>query len=587
MIASAQMLRSQRRFFLRSLFGADKKDHESKSKSQTKFGAVRAQNVKPISKPNPKKIDEFWAVRSDAMLPSARMQQMVNEGRLRPDPAQLRVAQVLDRLAKRAMKSAEGDQNSRGGGVYIYGSPGTGKTLVMDVLYECGIVTRQRRVHFHEFLVQMHQRIAALNKLRRDPSLRDGVHDEWLQDILDSFDLDSDEFDVIKALAFAVSREAQLLCFDEFQLTDIGDVVLLTRLLEETWKLGVTVCATSNRHPDELYQNGIQRQEILVPFLRRFLHAQMDIVDLDSDRDYRLLHDDVVDDGAHTVADSTDGDVGVQEEIQHTKGGHLPPVTRDLSDFEHMWQHSILHLEQETTLDLEVGFGRTMRVDRCAHRAACFDFNALMDQPLSAVDYQAVMRQFDTVLLANVPKLTLARRDVLRRFITFVDEAYQHSCRLLLHVPTRIDRVADIFADRQSDSVVDEVFAWQRTASRLSEMGSIEWQEARALDRERHAHLINLARRVYHEADSDHDGKASPSEAAAAVQHVRQTMGDIDANKAENDVHLRKALQAQTVDEFVACVARVRLRPTLLDKSGKTKETEATRCAVQATPAPL
>ncbi|SPQ95978.1 unnamed protein product (mitochondrion) [Plasmodiophora brassicae] len=298
-------------------------------------------------------------------------------------------------------------------GLYIYGSPGTGKTLLMDMLYDCASVKHKRRVHFNSFMVNVHERIHRWRLSR-----------------------DTDAADPIPPLAHGIGAEAHLLCFDEFQVTDVADAMIIRRLFDVLFEHGIVVVATSNRAPNELYKNGLQR-ELFVPFIDQ-LAQRCDVVNLDTDVDYRT--------------------VGAQLTGTYFQPDNVEQRRAFLSAFE-----TVTHNAAPEKRDIPVGQGRTLHV-RCCVR-----------------DYAAIAREFHTVFLDGVPHFSIESRNVMRRFIVLVDELYQRKVRLVClaaALPTELFQ-------RSDNQAYDEGFAFDRCVSRLIEMQSKEYIVAGDLARKK------------------------------------------------------------------------------------------------------
>lgn len=349
-------------------------------------------------------------------------------------------------------------------GLYLYGDVGTGKTMLMDLFYLSlpPSVTRRRRVHFHAFMIDVHKRIHAA---KAEMSVQDGG-------------------DPIAPVARDLAREAYVLCFDEFQVTDIADAMILRRLFENLLRYGVVMVITSNRHPDDLYKNGIQRSSF-IPAIE-LLKSRFQVTDLDSGTDYRRI----------------------PRALSHVYYSPLTPenkaeIDRIFRSLTTPSSSSSSRTDPVVTNRPLTTFGRTIYVPLSTSRVARFTFEELCARPLSAADYLEITRTFGTIFITDVPKLDIGRKDVARRFITFIDTCYESKTKLfvLSEVP-----IFQIFSDdgtpgkgQISDhmrSVMDdlglppevvgassmftgeeEIFAFARACSRLVQMGSKEWAE--------------------------------------------------------------------------------------------------------------
>lgn len=312
-------------------------------------------------------------------------------------------------------------------GIYFWGGVGCGKTMCMDMFFDCcqGHVKRKRRVHFHSFMLECHGR---MHKFKQSPQTKDQ--------------------DPIALLADMIMKEATLLCFDEFQVTDVADALIMKRLFGFLIKNGVVVVATSNRPPKDLYYNGIQRQ-LFVPFIE-YLERTSDVHNLQSPTDYRLLAEAV--EGGFTYMLPNDPKRSERYQTlfsQLTKGEPIAPTSVKVA---------------------EGGGARLVNVPEAAKETlvARFHFDDLCRKPLGASDYLAIARKFHTVFITDIPQMGTNDFNVIRRLITLVDAMYDHNVKLIC-TASAIPREL-VVMDR--DGPQDEAFAFDRTVSRLIEMQS-------------------------------------------------------------------------------------------------------------------
>jgi cell division protein ZapE len=260
-------------------------------------------------------------------------------------------------------------------GLYIWGSVGRGKTMLMDAFFAAAPDLPKRRVHFHAFMQEVH---AARTALKSD--------------------------DLISDIAEGIAKDAKLLCLDEMQIADIADAMILGRLFEALWARGVVIVTTSNTPPSELYKDGLNRQ-LFLPFIGR-LEQELNVVHLADGRDYRL--------GRLTAEDL-----------------YIFPLS-DKADkaLVRIW-HTLADGEEGRPREIEI-LGRKLAIPYAAHGCCWFEFDVLCRKPLGAPDYLAIARHYQTVFVAHVPVLKAAERNEAKRFILLIDTLYDAHRRVVI-----------------------------------------------------------------------------------------------------------------------------------------------------------
>ncbi len=304
-------------------------------------------------------------------------------------------------------------------GLYLVGDVGRGKSMLMDLFFASAVVARKRRMHFHEFMQGAHQRIHAW---RREPHRLADPHSD----------------DPIPPLADSIAAEASLLCFDEFQVNDVADAMILGRLFKALFARGVVVVATSNTKPDDLFA-GQPGRDAFLPFIA-LIKQYLDVLTMEGSRDWR------------------------RQRLKGLPTWHVPlgdPADRALDRaFADLTSGAAPKSERLTVM------GHTLVVPLSTQGVARFDFEALCGQPLGPGDYLALATHYQALVLDGIPRLSPDNYDRARRFIILVDALYEHRVKLIA----------------SAASVPDELYergegarAFQRTASRLEEMQSQEY----------------------------------------------------------------------------------------------------------------
>ena len=350
----------------------------------------------------------------------------VGRGQLMADPAQEDAALMLDDLSERLSQPAKKRWFAKPvpvKGLYLWGGVGRGKSMLMDIFFDAAPVEPKRRVHFHEFMAEVHELFGAWRNLdeaarRRSPwKVRRGIDDP------------------VAPAAKQIASGARLLCFDEFQVTQIADAMILSRLFEALFARGVSVVATSNRAPDDLYADGINR-ELFTPFIAN-LKQHCEVFELASARDYRL-----------------ESLIGAP--VWYSPSGDAAEQAMDEA-----WQRLTLGAQaQSCTLTVK---GRKLQIMREAAGVARFTFDELCARPLGALDYLTIAANFHTVLLENIPVLKPDKRNEAARFVALIDALYEAKIKL---VASAAAEPGGLYPEG------DGSFEFQRTISRLHEMRS-------------------------------------------------------------------------------------------------------------------
>ncbi len=350
---------------------------------------------------------------------------LVAAGELRPDPDQ---AAAADRLYRLRLALATPPPSRLGRlfgakpavprGIYLWGGVGRGKSMLMDLFFASAAVTPKRRVHFHEFMLEVHAAIHAHRQASGE--------------------------DPIPVVAGRIAEEARLLCFDELQVRDVADAAIVSRLFSHLFDAGTVVVATSNRPPADLYKDGLNRS-LFLPFIE-LIEARMEVIPLNGPVDYRL--------------DRLGG-----APTWYVPNG--PAATQALSDaFFRLTDFPVEDRVRVPSETIAVPGGRTLFVPKAVKGVAVFSFTRLCRQPLGAADYLAVARKFHTVILVGIPRMGPENRNEAARFVTLIDELYEHKVKLLAA------------ADAEPAALYpagDGAFEFERTVSRLIEMQSADY----------------------------------------------------------------------------------------------------------------
>ncbi len=349
------------------------------------------------------------------ITPQKSYEERLASGQLQPDPAQAELVAVLDHLYTQLLAAPTPRRwfgrkpKSHAQNLYIHGEVGRGKSMAMDLMVAClPAEFPYRRVHFHAFMAEIHHRLHTLRQT------------------------DTHTADALKPIAMEYAKNLRLLCLDEFQAQDIADAMILSRLFTLMLDAGLCVVTTSNRIPDDLYKNGLQRESFL-PFIA-LVKARFRVFQLLSPQDYRM---------------------------QKLRGNPTYFTPEDnLAPLEKIFRALTTTAPSQSILQVN---GREVVLPITASGVAWCSFDALCRQPLGAADYTALASEFHTVFLYGIPRMNREDRNEAKRFVTLIDTLYEHKTRLLCAAASVPDELY---------TKGDASFEFRRTASRLHEMQS-------------------------------------------------------------------------------------------------------------------
>jgi cell division protein ZapE len=352
---------------------------------------------------------------------------LVAGGELKPDGEQRAAAERLNRLQQELEAAPPrgsllwriaGRKPEAPRGVYLWGAVGRGKSMLMDLFYDQLKIERKRRVHFHAFMLDVHAQMREVRK--------------------------TESGDPIPQVAAMLVENIRCLAFDEMVVNNSADAMILSRLFTALIDKGVTVVATSNRPPKDLYKDGLNREHFL-PFIA-LVEEKLDVLSLNGPTDYRR---DRLGDGARWFVPADD-----------TASAALSAAFFRLTDYP---PEDRAHVP---TLDLDVGGGRTLHVPKALKGVAVFSFKRLCSEARGASDYLAIARHFHTVIIVGIPRMGPENRNEAARFVTLIDALYEYKVKLLASAAAMPD---DLYV------AGDGAFEFERTASRLSEMQSDDY----------------------------------------------------------------------------------------------------------------
>ena len=303
-------------------------------------------------------------------------------------------------------------------GLYMWGGVGRGKSMLMDLFYDAVTVNRKRRVHFHEFMLDIHARLAEERKKELG--------------------------DPIPPVVAALAEEARLLCFDEMVVNNTADAAIMSRLFTGLIDAGVTVVTTSNRPPEDLYKDGINRS-LFLPFID-LINARLDMMSLNGPTDYRL----------DRLGDST---------LWHIPNGEAATAALSATFFR-LTDYPPSDRANVPSEDIPVQGGRTLHVPKSLKGVAVFSFKRLCAEARGAPDFLAIARRFHTVILVGIPVLGPHNANEAARFKVLIDALYEYKVKLLVSADAE---PVDLYPEG------DGRFEFDRTVSRLMEMQSLDY----------------------------------------------------------------------------------------------------------------
>lgn len=372
--------------------------------------------------------------------PIGRYHQMIEQGELKKDAVQAHIVEQLQELhlfLESISKNPPGFLQKLFGnsnttkvqkGLYIYGDVGRGKSMLMDLFFGLAPTQKKRRVHFHAFMLEIHKE----------------MH-EWryMDKVARIEKLGSDQDDPIPPLAAKIAKQCRLLCFDEFQVTDVTDAMILGRLFRALFEREVLIVLTSNRIPDDLYKDGLNRS-LFLPTIA-LIKEKMKIEALNGPTDYRL------------------------ERMEGVKTYHFPlgdAATSALSDaFWRLTDHAVNDRSQVGPETLTIQ-GRELTIPVASRGVAVVSFKKICGAALGAADYLTMAWKYHTIIMVGIPQLGAENRNEAKRFVTFIDALYENNVKFLCCAEVA---PADLYKEGHGH------FEFQRTVSRLMEMQSQEY----------------------------------------------------------------------------------------------------------------
>lgn len=355
---------------------------------------------------------------------------LVSSGQIREDLSQKAALIKLEKIYNSIIQSKSASRplftkilkaslkNTRTKGGYIYGDVGRGKSMLLDLFFENLPIEKKKRVHFHAFMLDVHAR---LHKWRKDNKFNKTAKDP------------------VAIIARDIAKESEVLCFDELQVNDITDAMILGRLFLALFKNNVVIIATSNRHPKDLYKDGLQRERFL-PFIK-LIKERLEIIHIEAEIDYRFQH------------------------LKSLKSVYQHPLGKKASLFIQQTFASLTNDAQPVSTTLNIS-GRKLVLSKTHGDIAWTSFSNLCERALGAADYIALAKEYSTILLEGIPKMSRDNRNEAKRFVTLIDELYEHKVKLIA--------TAEV-APEELYNTGDGSFEFKRTVSRLIEMQSEQY----------------------------------------------------------------------------------------------------------------
>ena len=300
--------------------------------------------------------------------------------------------------------------------IYIWGEVGRGKSMLMDMFFTSLNSKQKQRIHFHALMLKVHSEIHKLRQINNAEPLTN--------------------------VAKQISKDLKIICLDEFQVTDVADAMILSKLFSVLLDAGVTFVITSNRPPEDLYLGGLQREKFL-DFVK-LIYEKMEVLELSSPNDYRT------------------------QQIKSLESVYLFPLNAENEQTLKQNFSAFIHNSQPSPINLEVQ-GRKLVIPETYGGVAKLSFQELCEKPLGAADYIAIARRFHTIFISGIARLTPDNRNEARRFVTLIDNLYEHRVKLICTAATSPQ---EIYADG------DGSFEFHRTVSRLIEMQSAKYLES-------------------------------------------------------------------------------------------------------------